>query len=246
MGFIDYQALQRERDVASGKAGFQLLFKGTPEFGPRHFDRRMDILDLTPRHIGQTDETIVAAKREWQVSRGKQLFQLLESKSIRDSEFDEAMDDLDLTPEDIGQTDETIAAAKRQDNVTPLTAIDPETLPAIGLETIEFEGFQRFPGINSFEADSCVSVGKEVFRRMAEGDPPCSPTLFDRMIETFGLRPADIDETAESIAAAKSRWNMTREPLTAIGPEKLAGTDLEALDVGPAGEVNRAPDDANG
>lgn len=56
---------------------------------------------------------------------------------------------------------------------------------------------------------------KEVFCGMAEGDPDCSPDYFDGAMAKLGLSPTDIGATAETIATAKCRWNMTQKPPTA-------------------------------
>lgn len=157
----EIKSAARTSEVIQGKQVFRRMAKGRGGYSPEYFDHKMAELGLTPAHIGETAETIIAAKRRWR---------------------------------------------------------------ALWV--------------------------KEVFRLMAAGLPGYNPDYFDETMVKLGLTPADIDQTAETIAAAKRRWNMTRGPSSAIDPEKLAGPDLEALEFVPDGEVHRAhgdsPDAANG
>lgn len=102
---------EREEVVTWVKFWFAELASGSPDMYPERFDQSLRDFGLTVGDIGETDETVKAAKRSWRVSRGCAWFLNLQWGVVSFERFQEKMAELNLSPVDIGETDETIAAA---------------------------------------------------------------------------------------------------------------------------------------
>src|SRR4051812_15367244 len=102
------------RRIMLGMEALAKMANGDWGCSPEWFDRRLADLGVAPADIDSTTEAIVAAKRQWQVAMGKNVF----TKMARGDDgctpewFDGWMRDLDLTPADIDSTTEGIATAK--------------------------------------------------------------------------------------------------------------------------------------